>query len=125
MSATRAEREPVAVGRLDDLADGEISIVEVAGRQVGIVRWGDEVFAVRNVCPHVAGPACGKVRSRLLRGSGTDGELVADRSRPVVVCAWHKWEFDLRNGQATRDPKLRLRTYSVAISDDGEILVAI
>src|SRR5260221_79902 len=37
-------------------------------------------------------------------------------------CAWHGWEFDMRNGQSYFDPaRVKVRTYPVVI-EDGETL---
>jgi hypothetical protein len=36
----------------------------------------------------------------------------------LLRCAWHGWEFDMRNGQSWFDPKrVRVRTYPVVIVD--------
>ena len=44
------------VCRADDVPDDRGLIVEVAGRELGIFRHGDEFFALRNLCPHQRGP---------------------------------------------------------------------
>ncbi|MGW4335727.1 Rieske (2Fe-2S) protein [Rhodococcus koreensis] len=115
----------VEVGRLDELEDGAIRLVTVGGREIGIIRWREEVYAVRNVCPHVAGPACGLLRPRLT-ADPTQQILVADMARPMLVCAWHKWEFDLQHeGRALFDPRLRVKTYPVDVDPDGAIWITI
>ena len=36
----------------------------------------------------------------------------------LLRCAWHGWEFDMRNGQSWFDPKrVKVRTYPVVIED--------
>ena len=84
--AKKAEQR-FEVGRLEDLEHGQIRIVDLAGREIGLVRWDDQVFAVRNVCPHVTGPACGAVRARLT-GGPTPGTPTVDHDRPMLVCGW-------------------------------------
>ena len=49
---------------------------------------------------------------------------VYQRSRvgELLRCAWHGWEFDMRNGQSWFDPqRVKIRTYPVVI-EDGETL---
>lgn len=127
-----SERAPrsatsVNVGRLEDLEDlrdGSFLHVRAGGREIGIVRWGDEVFAVRNVCPHVAGPVCTSVRLHL-RAAAPELIPVADPDRPVVICAWHRWEYDLRTGESVCNPKLRVKTYPVDVRADGSIWITV
>ncbi|SRR5260221_9747856 len=111
----------VDVGPLEDFAPNEIRVVEVNGREIGIARWQGEVYALRNVCPHQAGPVCS---GRLLAGIGskTVGSLEAQLESPVVACAWHGWEFQLTTGQSLWDPNFRIRTYDVQVRD-GRLLV--
>ena len=49
---------------------------------------------------------------------------VYERSRvgELLRCAWHGWEFDMRNGQSWFDPKrVKIRSYPVAIESGEEI----
>lgn len=103
--------------------DDSVEIVVVQGREVGIVRWSsDEIYALRNVCPHMGGPVC---RGRLSRRLVADrpGELELD-STPVIACAWHHWEFDVRTGESLpeRSRRERIRTFPVRVKD-GRVLV--
>jgi nitrite reductase (NADH) small subunit len=120
---TNADRR-FEVGSLEDLQEGRIRLVQAGGREIGLIRWGEEVFAVRNVCPHVAGPACGAVRARL-RAEPTQRTLIADHERPVLVCSWHRWEFDLRSGRALFDRRLHVKTYAVHVDCDETIWITI
>jgi nitrite reductase/ring-hydroxylating ferredoxin subunit len=97
-----------------------------AGRlELGIVRWdGDQVFALRNVCPHAGGPVCeGRLGPRIV-GHGADPlRLDVDERCPTLTCAWHGWEFDARDGRALAPgSRLRVRTYPAQVQD-GTVLV--
>jgi nitrite reductase (NADH) small subunit len=110
------------LGRPDDYADGTATIVEVGGRQVGVVRWGDAVYAVRNVCPHQLGPVCaGLVRPQIISG-GRPGAVGVDLEAPILACPWHGWEFDVRTGRCISGGGQGLRTYPVRL-EGGRLLV--
>jgi 3-phenylpropionate/trans-cinnamate dioxygenase ferredoxin subunit len=102
---------------LDDLEHGQIRAVQVNGRTVGLVRWDDEVFALRMTCPHqLASLTAGVVRPRL-SCEGFLAPVEADTGRPVLTCPWHGWEFDVRSGRPTwNSTGPGLKTYPVSIS---------
>jgi 3-phenylpropionate/trans-cinnamate dioxygenase ferredoxin subunit len=110
------------VGAIDDFADSRPTLVPLGGRDVVIVRWRDEVFAFNNDCPHQGGPLC-KARIVPLLTGGLDGEMRVEANKPLVACAWHGWEFDLRHGDAMWDPNYRLRTYAVRVAADRRVMV--
>jgi nitrite reductase/ring-hydroxylating ferredoxin subunit len=112
----------VDVGALDEFEDGQIKVIQVNGREIGIGRRHDTVYALRNLCPHQAGPICA---GRMLAGitpKGTVGYFAVDADAPVLACAWHGWEFSMETGESVTDPTLRVRTYDVQI-EDGRVLV--
>lgn len=107
---------------VDDLEEGVPFRVDVAGRDVVLIRWRDEVFAVRNICPHqVQSFVAGHVHDRIVAGAGV-GDVRIARDHPVLVCPWHSWEFSLRSGRCVVDPSHRVRLYATEIRD-GRILV--
>jgi nitrite reductase/ring-hydroxylating ferredoxin subunit len=64
----------VDVGAVDDYEEGSVTLVRAGGREIGIVRWRDEVYAVSNVCAHMRGPLCRDAQRPLVRvGAGDDG----------------------------------------------------
>lgn len=109
------------VGRAESFVEGTPRIVAVGDTQLGIIRWCNELFAIRNICPHMLGPVCeGAVIPRL---SGPKfGTPVADRESGVLVCPWHRWEYDLRTGHALRDSRYRLKTYRTW-EESGRVMV--
>jgi nitrite reductase/ring-hydroxylating ferredoxin subunit len=112
----------VDVAAYDDLIEAKPKIVTVAGREIGVVRWREEVFALRNICPHQLGPVCAGYAMPLLVGEA-DGTIEVDDDTLVVVCPWHNWEFDARTGRAAwADAPYRLKTYPVQVVD-GRVLV--
>jgi nitrite reductase/ring-hydroxylating ferredoxin subunit len=107
------------VGRAADIVDRGRKIVEVAGREIGIYRLGNEFFAILNRCPHLGGPLCkGDVVTEI---SATEpGAVRSDPSKVYVTCPWHNWEFDIRTGRSYFNPNgPRARAYPVSV-EDGE-----
>ncbi len=88
-------------------------IVEVDGLRIGVVRIGDEAFAVHDRCPHQGAPICrGAITSRI---GFEDGHVVTKPGEPVLACPWHHWEFDLRTGRSLFDERYRVRTFRTEI----------
>ena len=116
----------IDVGSVDDFNERAVRVVAVEGREIGIVRWrGDEIYAIHNRCPHMAGPVCrGGVGPKLVCRDGSPGSLFVDEDTPVLACAWHRWEFDVRSGEALWDPGYRVKTYPVDVVD-GRVFVAL
>jgi 3-phenylpropionate/trans-cinnamate dioxygenase ferredoxin subunit len=112
----------VDVGGVEDFADGVPTIVTVGGRKVVVVHWNGEFYGLRNVCPHQTQSfERGGVYFQLAPGERLGEMVVSDT--PVIACPWHTWSFNLRNGQCTVDPKLRVRAYTVTVQD-GRVLVS-
>ena len=126
-----------AVARIDDLEDGAFQVVEVAGRSVLLVKWQDSLFAVRNICPHQSqafvggqvrpwifgaklGPPC---EARAGNGGPPHWEMSVDEGTPIVQCPWHQWEFRLKDGICTTEPRFRIRSYPVTVDDEGNVYV--
>ena len=110
-------------GALDEFGEEQLRLVSVGGQEVGIVRRGERVCAIRNSCPHQAGPICaGPLRTHLM-GDGVGRVRRSDGSL-VLACPWHGWEFDIETGHSTWDPRYRVKTYHATVRD-GRVLVEI
>lgn len=116
----------VDVGAVDEFPEKTMRIVEADGFELGVCRWGDEIFAVRNQCPHQGAPLCaGFLQSALTARCVQDGvELEAEAGEPVILCSWHRWEFSMRTGQSVWDPNYRVKRYPVTVAD-GRVLVEV
>jgi nitrite reductase (NADH) small subunit len=103
-------------------AGNGITICEVGGHRVGVIRIGGELHAVADRCPHRGAPIC------------SHGELVADVSShergtangsaieaTLLRCPWHKWDYDPTTGVCPVTPKFRLKRYHVW--EDGDDVV--
>jgi nitrite reductase/ring-hydroxylating ferredoxin subunit len=102
------------VGSLSEFPPGTRKIVRVGGREIGVFRFGDEFYAVRNRCPHQGGPLCeGFVVART--ASSEPGVIDVLDAPPLVVCPWHAWQYDARTGQAWAPGDPGARAYPVSV----------
>jgi nitrite reductase (NADH) small subunit len=127
MAAAEAGGRPatglVDVGAEGDFEPGIPRIFTIGDREIGVFRWGDGFFAMRNHCPDQGGPLCaGPVRSLLAGGaSGDHVHLSLEEDQPVIACPWHHYEFDIRTGKELRGGR-RAVTYRVERSN-GRVYV--
>ena len=79
------------VARFAELAPGKPVGAKVGDTGVLVVRRGDDVFALADVCSHLAGPL-------------HEGEVVEEGGRPCIVCPWHQSAFALDSGDVVHGP---------------------
>ncbi|MEU6098782.1 Rieske 2Fe-2S domain-containing protein [Streptomyces sp. NPDC047079] len=92
--------------RLDDLWEGDMQGVEVAGTKVLLVNVDGEVRAYHNRCPHQAWA---------LDEGDFDGQ--------TITCSRHLWEFDADTGQGVNPGTCRLTAYPCRVTETGTIMV--
>ena len=109
------------IATVDELPPGTRTIVELGGRTVGVFNIRGEYFALRNRCPHQAGPLCEGKLSGLMQAD-RPGHYRYSRPDEILRCPWHGWEFDIRTGQSWVDPaKTRVRRYDVSLTPGVEL----
>jgi nitrite reductase/ring-hydroxylating ferredoxin subunit len=72
----------IRVAALADVVRGLPRLVDAEGTRVVLVRVGDQVHALGDVCAHKGGPL-------------SQGKLTGTR----LACPWHGWMYDVRSGQ--------------------------
>lgn len=113
----------VAVCKLSEIAEGELKAVHASGRDLVLLRHGDELFALRDVCPHYGARLSGGVAT-CARLAGGVGEYPIDEGVPIVRCPWHNWEFDARSGSCHQDSRKRVAIYETEVVE-GEVFVTV
>jgi nitrite reductase/ring-hydroxylating ferredoxin subunit len=97
----------VKVGRVGDLAEGEVKVVQVNGLRIALFHVGSRYYALEAACPHEGEPLA-------------DGVIEGCR----VLCPWHGYAFHLKTGSCEQDPDLRALTYPVKLQR-SEILIEV
>jgi 3-phenylpropionate/trans-cinnamate dioxygenase ferredoxin subunit len=93
------------VCRADELAEGEMRLVELDGRKIGVFRCEDgSLIAIEDRCSHDDGPLA-------------EGEF--DPATCTVECPRHGSLFDLRTGRPKTLPAFQpVDTFEVRVEDD-------
>src|SRR3954465_9356779 len=90
----------VPAATLDELAKTNCLSVQVENYTIVLFRYGEQVYAVDQRCPHMGFP--------LSKGSVRDG---------ILTCHWHHARFDLESG-GTFDPFADdVRVYPTLVKD--------
>ena len=93
---------------LSELADESARKVELDGHEVAIVRIGDDVYAIGDVCSHA---------------EVSLSEGFVDPDDCAIECAKHGAMFDLKTGEPITLPAtLPVPVYDVAVVDDQVVL---
>jgi nitrite reductase (NADH) small subunit len=83
--------------------EGEVA--EMADGRLCVARVGGEIVVLDGICPHDGGPL---------------GQGMIEEGR--VVCPYHGWAFDVKNGSALHDPNEKVRIFEHEVRN-GEFLV--
>jgi nitrite reductase (NADH) small subunit len=111
------------VGRLGDFELNVCRIVEVAGREVGIIRTEQGVFAIANRCPHMGGGICYGTITGVMTASSPE-DITYDEEQKAVRCPWHGWEFLLSSGAAVGGiTNRRLRRFPLQVIQDDVYVI--
>jgi nitrite reductase (NADH) small subunit len=108
------------VGRVEDIPPGTSRFVEVGKFGVGVYNVAGEFRAVTNYCPHRGGPLCVGSRYPIVESDEPYKSTVSG-SDEILVCPWHGWEYDLRDGVAENGMK-KIRLHSVRVVDGMVVL---
>jgi 3-phenylpropionate/trans-cinnamate dioxygenase ferredoxin subunit len=113
--------ERYVVAKTSEVPPGAKKLVEVKGRSVVLINANGEYFALLNRCPHQGGSLFHGDLIGVVE-SPEPGKYCYSRRGEMLRCAWHGWEFDVRNGQSWCDPRrTRVRTYPTSVEEGGEL----
>jgi toluene monooxygenase system ferredoxin subunit len=93
------------VATLDELWDGEMTVLEIEGQVVLLVNVDGGIHAYADACPHLG--------TRLSQGS---------LRRNVLTCSTHGWEFDASSAQGINPKTACLESFAVKV-ENGDIFI--
>jgi 3-phenylpropionate/trans-cinnamate dioxygenase ferredoxin subunit len=102
-------------------AAGEIKMLDIGGRRVGLFSINGHLYALADRCPHRGAPLCS--HGEIVSTIDADNTILHDELA-LVRCPWHKWDFDVTSGRCIVDERLRVRRYRVRHTGD-EIVVSL
>ena len=107
MTTRTSDMDTLTVCRLEELPEGEMRLVEVDGRKIGVFRCGNgDLYAIEDRCSHDDGPLA-------------EGEFDADAC--TVECPRHGSLFDLRTGRPKTLPAFQPVEIFDARAEGGEV----
>jgi len=92
---------------VEEIKEGTAKVMTINNKTIAIFKNNGQFFAITNTCPHAEGPL-------------GEGFLKGD----CVVCPWHAFEFNIKNGKCPTNPKLKIETYKTEVKD-GKVFVEI
>lgn len=108
MTNSEDESQPVdyeyhPVAKVGDISDGQGKSFTVAGHVIGLFLTEGNYFAISDFCPH--------------QGASLSGGYVEEG---IVMCPWHAWKFQLKDGCWADCPTspIRCESYPVRIIND-------
>lgn len=91
----------IEVGRLDSIERRSARVVKTRDGDIAIFRTSsDEVYALKDSCPHQGGP----LSQGIISGTG-------------VTCPLHSWCIELKTGEARDPDEGETPTYPVRVED--------
>ena len=91
----------ITVAQLGDIPDGEGKAYKYNSRMVAVFNQKGEYHAIDDMCPHMG-------------ASLASGHL----EECNVVCPWHSWSFDIRDGAWCENRRINIDVYQVRIVGD-------
>ena len=96
----------IEIGNIEDIPQLGSRVVDIGGEEIAIFRTSDDqVFALRNKCPHKGGP----LSEGIVHGT-------------TVACPLHNWNIDLATGEAVAPDEGCAGHYEVKV-EDGMVML--
>ncbi len=96
----------IPVAKIDEIPQGSGLLVETNGRDIALFRLEGAVYATSDVCPHQG-------------ASLSTGTMNGEK----IVCPWHQWCFNVKDGSSPLNPRLKIKTYEVKLEGNQVFLL--
>ncbi len=95
----------VKVAEVTELAPGQGKLVQVDEQDIALFNVDGTYYATGAVCPHEEGPL-------------HEGEVDGD----TIVCPWHGYDFNVKTGECSVIPELRVKTF-VVMTEGNDLFI--
>lgn len=116
------------IARQDNFENGDRRIVELKGREIAVFKIDSEFYAFLNWCPHQAGPVCeGDITGTVTASFDRDTlntQKTWEHDGELLVCPWHRWEFEIETGECLSRDGIILPSYPVHVDNEGDVIVS-
>lgn len=89
----------VTVAKVGAIPEGQGGTFAISGQLVAVFNVAGEYYAIDDLCPHMGASL----------GAGRLDEQCA------VVCPWHAWRFNVRDGTWCDNPRLKIASYPTRV----------
>lgn len=89
------------IARVGEIPEGQGRVFELDGRMIAVYLSQGTYYATDDACPHAGAPL-------------SDGLVHED----TVICTWHGWQFNLKDGRHMGGSRCRVAVYPVRV--EGE-----
>lgn len=97
----------VKVANINEFVSTPIRKAVVNGKEIALCKYEDKFYAIGAICPHQGGP--------LDEGMLEDG---------CVVCPWHGWAFNVKDGSSRFNPSVKIETYETKV-EGNDLMLAV
>lgn len=110
-------------GKEEDFEEQDRRIIVQDDLEIGVFRVNGAFCAYRNLCVHRGGPVCqGKILNKVEEVLGEDKTskgMRFSKNHLHIVCPWHGFEYDLKDGVNAGNKSLHLKKYEVNVRKEG------
>lgn len=93
------------VSKVSELFSQKSTAISVGDQSIAVFHVEGAFYAIENLCPHRGAPL-------------VDGEL----DGKLVICPWHRWEFDVTTGQSPANPAACVKTYPCKVVGEDVVV---
>lgn len=110
------------LGDVSELQQNRCNTFVINGKSIAVFSSGSTFVALSNICPHKGALMCdGDIRGTMVPSDPSD--LSYEMEGQVLVCPWHGYEFDIRDGKPLFGiTKAKLKTYQV-VEEEGVLFI--
>ncbi len=113
----------IPVARVEELPEGAMTVIPYKRQGIAVINVKGRLYALNNSCPHQGAPLAAGVLTGMTVQCGPY-ETKWEREGEILRCPWHRWEIDVATGTTITEPRQKVPSYPVVVTD-GEVFVEV